>query len=298
MNQTERKETPLLSVKNLYKKYKDFRLENINLQLAPGMIMGFMGRNGAGKSTTIQAVMDLIKPDAGEIDLIGMKMSENEVAIKDRIGYVSDTPILNSGWTARYTLDFVRPFYSMWDRELEKKYLKEFDIPMDKKIAKLSKGMKVKLSILLAICHHPKLLLLDEPTSGLDPVVREEILELMLQYLQEDESRSILFSSHITSDVEKIADIVTFIDKGKILLSEEKETLQDRFRRIVIFGENAQDIAKDPDLMKVTATKGGYIGYTGDYTAFAKRNKNSGSWHDERLALEELFLVLTGGEIK
>src|SRR5699024_1075988 len=203
-------------------------LQDVNLTLQPGMIMGFMGRNGAGKTTTIQSIMDLVKPDQGDIQILGMSMADDEVAIKNNIGYVSDTPILNHSWTVERTLSFVQHFYTTWDDKLVGKYVKAFDLSLKKRISEMSKGAKMKFSLLLAIAHRPKLLLLDEPTSGLDPVIREEVLELLLDFMADGE-RSILFSSHITSDIEKIADIVTFIHHGKILLSENKELLLDRY---------------------------------------------------------------------
>lgn len=282
---------PLLKVRGLSKSYNDFQLKNVDLTLAPGTIMGFMGRNGAGKSTTIQSIMDLIKPDAGDIQILGMSMIENEVAVKDQVGYVSDIPILNNAWTVEHTLNFVRHFYSNWDEQMVTEYLRRFSIPKQKKIKELSKGMKVKFSLILAISHEPKLLLLDEPTSGLDPVVREEVLELLLDFLQ-DESRGVLFSSHITSDVEKIADIVTFIDNGQIFISEDKESLLDRYRRIVIYGDHADKLAKHPYLFQVQPAMGSYVGYTDNFAEFQKRN--SGKWDAERLTLEELFVLLTG----
>lgn len=287
----EIKHSPLLEVKGLSKSYSDFQLKNVDLTLPAGTIMGFMGRNGAGKSTTIQAVMDLIKPDEGDIRILGMSMAENEIAVKDQVGYVSDTPILNNAWTVERTLKFVRHFYTNWDERMVDTYLKRFDIPLMKKVADLSKGMKVKFSLILAISHQPKLLLLDEPTSGLDPVIREEVLELLLEFLQ-DEERGVLFSSHITSDVEKIADVVTFIDDGNIFISEDKEELLDRYRRIVIFGNNAAEVSNHPLLFNCERTRGGYIGYTEKFDEF--QQVAAGEWESERLTLEELFVLLTG----
>lgn len=283
--------SPLLEVRGLSKSYSDFQLKSVDLTLQPGTIMGFMGRNGAGKSTTIQTIMDLIKPDGGDIQILGMSMAENEVAIKDQVGYVSDTPILNNAWTVERTLKFVRHFYTNWDEQMVDTYLKRFDIPLKKKVAELSKGMKVKFSLVLAMSHQPKLLLLDEPTSGLDPVIREEVLELLLEFLQ-DEERGVLFSSHITSDVEKIADEVTFIDDGHIFISEDKEALLDRYRRIVIFGDSALDVLNQTLLFNCEQTRGGYIGYTDQFAEFQK--KAAGEWESERLTLEELFVLLTG----
>lgn len=285
-------ETPVLDVKGLHKTYDEFQLQDVNLTLQPGMIMGFMGRNGAGKTTTIQSIMDLVKPDQGDIQILGMSMADDEVAIKNNIGYVSDTPILNHSWTVERTLSFVQHFYTTWDDKLVGKYVKAFDLSLKKRISEMSKGAKMKFSLLLAIAHRPKLLLLDEPTSGLDPVIREEVLELLLDFMADGE-RSILFSSHITSDIEKIADIVTFIHHGKILLSENKELLLDRYRRIIMDGAATYALTTSL-LFNCDQTRGGYIGYTDDYETFAK--KASGDWRAERLTLEELFVLISSRE--
>lgn len=281
----------LLEIKGLRKSYQDFQLQNVNLTLPAGGIMGFLGRNGAGKSTTMKAIMDLIKPDEGDICILGKAMPENEVAIKEQVGYVGDTPLLNNAWTVEQTLNFVRHFYPKWDQETVERNLERFEISQDKKVSELSKGMKVKVSLILAMAHQPKLLLLDEPTSGLDPVIRGEVLELLLDFVQ-DESRGVLFSSHITSDVEKIADWVTVIDDGQIFFSEDKESLLERYRRIVISGNEAEEVMDHSNLFNCQPTRGGYVGYTDQYDEFKK--VATGHWHSERLTLEELFVLLTG----
>lgn len=305
----------VLEVKGLSKTYGDFQLKDVRFVLPVGCIMGFLGKNGAGKSTTMKAIMDLIPTDRGDIRILGMRMPEKDVAIKEQVGYVSDTPLLNERWTVERTLQFVRHFYRHWDDEAVKKHLKLFQIPVNKKVAQLSKGMKVKFSLVLAIAHRPKLLLLDEPTSGLDPVAREEVLDVLLAFVR-DGSRSVLFSSHITSDVEKIADAVTLIDNGRILLSEDKESLLDRHRRIIIpdagrrIGDDKQDVndqnitqemnrddVHHPLLFNFQRTKGGYVAYTSRYAELYAREKqrlDAGEWRAERLTLEEVFILLTG----
>ncbi|GAA0429020.1 ABC transporter ATP-binding protein [Lentibacillus halophilus] len=288
---THNNEQLLLDVRHLTKTYPDFQLKDVNVSLPAGTIMGFLGRNGAGKSTTMKAIMDLIKPDEGAIHILGMPMPEEEVAVKEQVGYVGDTPLLNNAWTMEQTLRFARQFYPNWNEEAVEQNLERFAIAKDKKISALSKGMKVKASLILATAHEPKLLLLDEPTSGLDPVVRTEVLEMLLDFVQ-DENRSVLFSSHITSDVEKIADWVTVLDDGHIVFSEDKESLLDRYRRIVIPGKSGQQATDSPLLFHCQATAGGYIGYTDRFQQF--RKFATGNWHAERLTLEELFVLLTG----
>ncbi|RYG73512.1 ABC transporter ATP-binding protein [Lentibacillus lipolyticus] len=287
----ENSRRPLLEVSGLSKSYPDFQLQDVRFQLPAGTIMGFLGRNGAGKSTTMKAIMDLVKRDDGDIRILGMSMPKEEVAVKEQVGYVGDTPLLNNAWTMERTLNFARHFYPNWDQDAVEQNLAYFDIPRDKKISELSKGMKVKASLILAMAHQPKLLLLDEPTSGLDPVVRTEVLELLLDFVQ-DESRGVLFSSHITSDVEKIADLVTVIDDGKIFISEDKESLLDRYRRIVIPGSGEKEAVDSPLLFNCQATMGGYVGYTNRFQQF--QGEATGDWHSERLTLEELFVLLTG----
>ncbi|MFC4620100.1 ABC transporter ATP-binding protein [Camelliibacillus cellulosilyticus] len=280
---------PLLKVSHLTKSYKDFQLKDVSFTLPTGMIMGFLGKNGAGKSTTIKAIMDLINPDGGQIDILGMPMPEKGVEIKEYVGYVGDIPLLNQRWTVERTIQFSRQFYRKWDAEGVKALLNRFNLTPSKKVSQLSKGMKVKLSLLLALAHKPKLLLLDEPTSGLDPVAREEVLELLFDFVQ-DESCGVLFSSHITTDVEKLADWVTMIDDGEVFVSEDKETLLDRYRRIIMTGQ--ANMTAYPLLFNGKQTRSGFVGYTDDYDVFKKLAV--GDWHAERLTLEELFVLLAG----
>lgn len=280
---------PVLKVSHLTKSYKDFQLKDVSFTLPTGMIMGFLGKNGAGKSTTIKAIMDLINPDGGQIDILGMPMPKKGVEIKEYVGYVGDTPLLNQRWTVERTIQFSRQFYRKWDAEGVKDLLNRFNLSPSKKVSQLSKGMKVKLSLLLALAHKPKLLLLDEPTSGLDPVAREEVLELLFDFVQ-DESCGVLFSSHITTDVEKLADWVTMIDDGEVFVSEDKETLLDRYRRIIMTGQ--ANMTAYPLLFNGKQTRSGFVGYTDDYDVFKKLAV--GDWHAERLTLEELFVLLAG----
>ena len=186
--------------------------------------MGFVGENGAGKTTTIKCILDLLKIDDGKIRLFGKEMREDELAIKSEIGVVFDDLHFPETLTAKKISRFMSKVFSSWDNEYYFNLLKRLKVLDNKKINELSRGMRMKLSIAIALSHHPKLLILDEPTSGLDPIVRDEILDIFLDFMQ-DEEHSILFSSHITSDLEKIADYITFIHEGKILFSESKDTL-------------------------------------------------------------------------
>ncbi|MBA4601759.1 ABC transporter ATP-binding protein [Thermoactinomyces mirandus] len=213
---------------NVSKHYMDFSLKNVTFSLERGYIMGFIGPNGAGKSTTIKLMMNLIKKDSGQIKIFGLDCEKNNIAIKERIGFVYDENLFYGELTVQEMKDFIRPFYKKWDESLFARYIKEFNLPLKKKIKHLSKGMKMKFSLAIALSHHAELLIMDEPTSGLDPVIRNELLDA-LQFLLQDENKSVFFSTHITSDLEKVADFITIINQGEILLSKTKDELLEEY---------------------------------------------------------------------
>ncbi len=213
-----------IEVKGVTKKYDGFTLDNISFEVPKGSIMGFIGQNGAGKSTTINSILNIIPINDGEISILGMDHKKDEKAIKDRIAVVFDELPFYGGFNAKDMSLIFEGIYSNWDKEEYMRYLEQFQLPLKKKIGDFSKGMKMKLQIACALSHNAELLIMDEPTSGLDPIVRDEILRIFMKYL-EDGERSILMSSHITSDLEKIADCITFIDKGKLLLSGYKDEI-------------------------------------------------------------------------
>ena len=218
----------ILEVKNLNKEYNSFKLKDINLSLPKGMIMGLIGENGAGKTTTIKSILNLTSIDSGEINIFGMDMKEEAKKIKEDIGVVLDDSFLSEHLTPKDINQIMKNIYSNWDEDLFLEYLKDFKLPLKQESKDFSSGMKVKLKIAIAISHYPKLLMLDEPTSGLDPVARSEILDIFQDFIQDGES-SILVSSHITSDLEHIADYITFINDGKILLSKTRDELLEQF---------------------------------------------------------------------
>ena len=207
-----------IEIKNVTKKYDGFTLDNISFDVPRGSIMGFIGQNGAGKTTTIRSLLNIIPINAGEIRLLGMDHIQHEQEIKERIAVVFDELPFHDIFNAKEMGKIFRGLYAKWDDKVYEGYLERFQLPQKKKIGQFSKGMKMKLQIACALSHDAELLVMDEATTGLDPVVRSEILDIFLEYLQ-DETHSILMSSHITSDLEKIADSVTFIDRGKILVS-------------------------------------------------------------------------------
>lgn len=214
----------LLQVENLTKAYEGFQLEHISFEIPKGTIMGLIGENGAGKSTTIHGILDLIQRDEGRVTFWGQELSTNR-SLKEDIGVVFDGINFYETLTPTKVGKISQAAYRQWDRTLYQDYLKRFELPPDRKIKNLSKGMKMKLAIAAALSHHPRLLILDEATSGLDPVVRDDILEVFLEFVQ-DEEHAILMSSHITTDLEKIADYITFIHQGKILFSKPKDELR------------------------------------------------------------------------
>ena len=218
----------ILEVKNLNKKYKDFQLKNVNLSLPKGMIMGLIGENGAGKTTTIKAILNIINTDSGEIKIFGLDNKKEEKKIKQDIGVVLDDSFLSEYLNPMDINKIMKNFYQNWDEKLYFKYIEEFKLPKNKISKDYSSGMKMKLKIAVALSHHPKLLILDEPTSGLDPVARNEILDIFQDFIQ-DEEHAILVSSHITSDLEHIADYITFINNGEIVLTKTKDELLDRY---------------------------------------------------------------------
>jgi len=221
----------ILEIRNLNKSYDKFKLSDISFSFPRGYIMGFIGANGAGKTTTIKLIMNMLQRDSGEIRVLGKDNVSCELQVKEKIGYVGETPTFYDDMTVHWTADFARRFYRSWDQELFENLLRKFNLDKAKKISELSKGMKMKTSLAIALSHQPELLILDEPTSGLDPIVRDELLDVLMEFIQ-DERKGVFFSSHITSDIEKIGDYVTFIDEGKIILSEEKNEILDRWKLV------------------------------------------------------------------
>lgn len=213
------------------KKYPHFSLENIHLELATGGIMGFIGANGAGKSTTIRILMGLVHQDEGTVRVLGHSMPSDQAAAKLDIGFVSEDMRLYGEATLGWHMDLLRPIYPRWDQPYAENLLRRFDLKREQKIKGLSHGQRVKAALLLALARKPRLLVLDEPTTGLDPVARREVLDELMAVLA-DEERTILFSSHNTLDVEQISDQITFIDRGRIIDSYDKEVFLDRWRRL------------------------------------------------------------------
>lgn len=218
-----------LEVKDLNKKYPDFHLKDVSFQLEKGYIMGFIGANGAGKTTTIKSILNMIHLDSGEIHILGKNMVEHELELKQDIGVAVGGMNFYTRSKIKTLTNRIKKFYKNWDEVTYRNCLRKFKLDENKKIIELSEGMKIKYSLSLALSHGAKLLILDEPTSGLDPVARDNLLDIF-QELVVDGEISILFSTHITSDLEKCADFITFIEDGQIIQSMEKEEFKESYR--------------------------------------------------------------------
>ena len=242
-----------IEIRNLRKIYGDFTLSIDSLEIPCGCIMGLVGSNGAGKSTMIKSILDLIKTDSGEITVNGM--SNKLASSREEVGVVFDEIKFPQIFTAANVRLTLKGVYQDWDDQLWDKYIQQFRLPLDKKIKEFSRGMKMKLSLAAALAHHPKLLILDEATSGIDPVVRDEILDIFLEFIQ-DEQHTILASSHIISDLEKAADYVTFINNGQIVFCEEKDTLMEKYRIVKCGNEELASVNADDIVGKRTNTFG------------------------------------------
>ena len=214
-----------LEVYRLTKRYPDFLLNEVSFAVPRGTIVGLIGENGAGKSTTIKAILNLVKKDAGQIEILGRKEQEIDFDTRNRIGVVFDKHNFPASMSPNNLGKLLETVYPLWDRNLYWELLKKLSLPVNRKIKKLSKGMKMKLAIAVALSHHSEILILDEATSGLDPIVRDDILDILLEFVQE-ENHSILVSSHITSDLEKIADYIVFLHEGRVVFSKPKDELR------------------------------------------------------------------------
>jgi len=217
-----------LEVTGLRKRYRGFALEDVSFALPRGYVMGLIGPNGAGKTTIIKLIMNLVSRQAGEIKVFGLDNRRDEVAVRSRIGFVYDVPPLLDDTTLERHRRAIAPFYPTWSDATFERLAREFELPLDKKVKALSHGMRTKFALVLALSHDADLLVLDEPTAGLDPVFRRELLQRLAALLQ-DEGKSVLFSTHITSDLERVADYITFIRDGTIVFSLTKDEIRENW---------------------------------------------------------------------
>jgi len=218
----------ILEIKNLKKKFGQFGVENVSFSLPKGYIMGFVGKNGAGKTTTIKSILNMLNRDEGEIKIFGLDNIAHEAQIKAKIGAVMDSTFFEENWTLMQTGKALKPFYPDWSDDKFNQMLHKFGLVPTKKIKELSRGMKMKIMIACALAHDPDFLILDEPTSGLDAVARDELMAELKAFIT-NENKAILFSTHITADLEKIADYITFIDDGRVMHSDTKDNLMEKY---------------------------------------------------------------------
>jgi ABC-2 type transport system ATP-binding protein len=253
----------ILEVDNLSKIFKDFSIDSISFGLPAGAIMGFVGQNGAGKTTTIRLILNMLKRNSGEIKVFGLDNIDNELEIKQNLGVIFDDFFFIETWKIKDIEDVMREFYKLWDTKLYRQYLDKFNLPFSKMIKDLSRGMNIKLMLAAAMSHNAKLLILDEPTSGLDPVARNELLDIFKEYIANGE-RSILFSTHITSDLEKVADYITLIDHGRLFYSGNTSELINSY--LIVRGH--------PDILS-TELKESIIGLTINQSVFVGMIKST-----------------------
>lgn len=282
----------VVEIKNLVKRYDDnFQLGELSLDIPAGEIIGLIGENGAGKTTLIKSILDILIINKGEIKIFGKNLKNKEINIKEDIGVVLDNSFFPEVLNAKDINSIMQSIYKTWDSKLYYDYLEKFNIPITSSIKKLSKGMKKKLEIATALAHKPKLLILDEPTSGLDPVVRNEVLDIFLKFIADDE-HTILFSTHITSDLEHIADEIVFIDKGKVLINKTRDEILDNYGILKCNLDEFIKIDKS-DYMAYKKNKYNYEILVSDRNKVSKKYKNMVV---DKITLEDLMVLMIKGD--
>ena len=269
----------------------NFILDKLSFSLPYGAILGFVGENGAGKTTTIGCILNTVRKDSGMVKLFGKEMRDIDTDIREKIGVVYDGDNFPGFWTAKQLSQVMEGIYTQWDNALFQKYLEDFHLPVKQKIKNYSRGMTMKLAIAAALSHHPQLLILDEATSGLDPIMRDEMLDVFLEFVQE-ESHSILLSSHITSDLEKVADYITFIHNGKLIMTASKNDLV--YNYAVMRCKESQFLALDPSDMIAYRKRDFQI------DVLVANGKEAGRKYKgavvDHVSVDEIMLLLVKGE--
>lgn len=281
-----------ISIQNLQKTYdSSFQLGPVSLSIPGGIIAGLIGENGAGKTTLIKSLLGIIRPDSGQVSLFGRDMNRDEAQCKEDIGLVLDNMFFPELLTPRDIASSLRSIYKNWDDALFRQYLKDFSLPDNKPIKTFSKGMRKKLEISTALAHHPKLLILDEPTSGLDPVVRSEVMNIFLQFIC-DEEHSILFSTHITSDLEHCADQILFMDGGQLVLNKSRDDILDGYG-ILKCDEQQFALIDREDMLSYRKNKYNIEVLVSDRTAMARKYPDCVM---DAITLEDLMILMIKGE--
>lgn len=252
----------IIELKNVHKSFKGFDIKNFSMTVKKGFVTGFIGGNGVGKSTTIKMIMNLLQPDSGTISVFGLNYKEHEKEIKQRIGFVYDENILYDDLSLKQMKDIVKHAYDKWDDRLFNHYVKIFDLPLKKKIKTFSKGMMMKASLTMALSHHAEFIIMDEPTSGLDPIFRRELLEILHQLMQ-DGDKTIFFSTHITTDLDMIADYITFIHNGEHIFTKDLYEIEKEYA-IVKGGLELLDREIEQEFLGVRKSNYGFEALTSD----------------------------------
>ena len=269
----------------------NFTLDHVSFSIPYGSIMGFVGENGAGKTTTIGCVLNTVSKDSGTIKIFGKELADTDTELKEKIGVVYDGDNFPAYWTAEQLSDVMQGLYTNWDNELFKKYLNDFRLLPNQKIKSYSRGMTMKLAVAAALSHYPQLLILDEATSGLDPIMRDDMLDVFLEFVQ-DENHSILLSSHITSDLEKIADYITFIHNGKLIMAASKNDLVYNFA--VMRCKESQFLELDPGDILVYRKRDYQIDVlVSNGNEIQRKYRNAVVDH---VSIDEIMLLLVKGE--
>jgi len=285
--------TPAIEMSGVCKRYPFFSLDDVSFRLETGQIMGFVGPNGAGKSTTIRILMALVEQEAGQVSVLGHRMPNDQASAKLGIGFVSDDMSLYPNASLEWHMDFVRSIFAGWDAAYAGILLKRFNLHREQRIGSLSHGERTKALLLLVLARRPRLLIMDEPTAGLDPVARHEVLAELMDVLQDDE-RSILFSSHNTLDVEQISDQITFIDRGRVVESNDKETFLERWRRLKLELPNGMALPEIPGVVEKEISGRVATVTTNDYQPATETlcRQAGANVHDvQRMTLEEIFVA-------
>ncbi len=283
--------TNCIEIKGLCKSYGDFALRNVDLVVPGGSIMGLIGENGAGKTTTIKCLLGMTRPDGGAVTVLGRDMAAHGAEIRQDIGVVLDECFYHDTLRPRDLSPILAPIYRGWDRELYRDCLARYGLPENKLIKEFSRGMKMKLSLAAALAHRPRLLVLDEATAGLDPVVREEILEEFLSFIC-DEEHAILMSSHITGDLEKAADYITYLHRGQVALTGSKDDIRDCYGRVACTAAQLEQLGPG-DLLRVRRGAFGCEGLTANRAEFQRKYPQLLA---EPLSLEDIMVFMERGE--
>ncbi len=287
----------ILEADNLVKKYREFTLDHVTLNIPRGYIIGLIGPNGAGKSTTIKILMNIVRPNSGDVKIFGLEYKKHEKEIKNRIGYVGEVQYFYENKTVAWTGKFVSQYYIKWDENHFGQLLNDFQISRTKKVRELSRGMRVKLALAIALSHNAELIVLDEPTSGLDPVVRREVLDILMNVTL-DENKSVIISSHITEDITRIADYITFMINGKIHLTVEKDNLLSNWKKIH-FKKGALNREISQTLSNVKEGMFGSSGITDSYLKIKDKLAAAIEKEDvkvENVGLDDILISFVKGE--